>query len=101
MPRSFGQGRSFLEFRQFVGADLPNATKPAKVRVEASVRIAGALTLPQRRATKVRARLPRTAAHHALRVFARIRRAARVGFRALLVISRTVNILAPFRDVSI
>src|SRR5256884_314629 len=78
-----------------------HAPKTAVIGVKAGVGVAGSLTLAKRGAAHIAARLPGTAARNPFHVLAGAGWPMRIGRRTLLVVSRTVNVLAPFRHVSV
>src|SRR3954469_18755018 len=74
----------------------PHTAKAAIICEETGIAIAGTFALADGRTAHVRARLPRTATHNALHVLPRIGRPHWISRRTLLVISRAINVLAPF-----
>src|SRR4051812_42747936 len=93
--------RELLQMVNFLGRGSPHAAETAVVREKTGVAITGALGLAERGAAHVGAGFPRTAAHHPLHVFGRIRRAGWISARTFFVVSRAVNILAPLGDISV
>src|SRR5215471_13412241 len=90
---------SFLS-RQFLARHAPYATEPAVVGCETGIRVSGSLALPEGRLRHVRAALPISAANYSPRIGTGSRRTVRIHRRANLVVSRTINVFAPFRHIA-
>src|SRR4051812_19152807 len=96
-----GGGLSLLQFLDFFSRGSADAPKTAVIGKETGVTVAGPLPLPDCRAAHLRAGFPGTAPHNAFHVLARIGRSHWIDRRTLLVIRRAINVLAPFRNISI
>src|SRR5580658_4032447 len=95
---AFGIG---LQLLQFGRGNSAHAAKAAEIGVEASVRVTRALALAISSTAHVRAGFPGTSAHDAFDILARAGRPMRIEGRAFLIITRTIDIIAPLRNVSI
>src|SRR5690348_12906218 len=78
-----------------------DGAEAAVVGGEAGVCVSRAFASAHRGAAGVGAGVPVAAAHHALHIRAGIGRTGWIGRGALAVISRTVNVLTPFRDIAV
>src|SRR5690242_10893038 len=95
LPGSFGQ------LFQFRGRRTPDAAEAAEICRKARVGVSGALPLAIRHAGGVGSTIPVPATHHALYIGAGALGTGGVGGGAVFVPGRTVDVLAPLRDVPV
>src|SRR6185295_16475776 len=82
------------------GGPPPHAAEPAVIRRKAGIAVARRLPLARGGPAGVRRGMPASTPDHPLHVLAGIGRTPWIKRGRLLVAGRTVNVLAPFRDIS-